>query len=59
MIVIDKKHVRLRNARILNNKWLWGIYNESRNSRTNEHAGKSVVGAWQPIGMLESVWGWG
>ena len=23
--------------------------------KTNEHAGKSVAGAWQPIGMLESV----
>ena len=29
--------------------------NESLNLRTNEHAGKLVVGAWQPIGILESV----
>ena len=40
--------------KILNHKWSWGIYNESRNSRTNGHAEKSVVEAWQPIGMLES-----
>ena len=26
-----------------------------RNLKTNVHAGKSVTGAWQPIGMLESV----
>ena len=51
--------MRLRNAKILNNKWLQGIYNELRNSRTNGHEEKSVVEAWQPIGMLESVCGWG
>ena len=31
------------------------MVNESLNSRTNEHTGKVVVGAWQPIGELESV----
>ena len=59
MIVIVEKQVRLRNAKIMNNKWLWGIYNKSLNLRANEHAGKSVVEAWHPIGMLESVCGWG
>ena len=23
---------------------------------TNDHAGKLVIGAWQPIGILESVY---
>ena len=48
-------------CKIWNNKQLWQIYNELLNSKTNEHAGKLVVGAWQPIGMLESVCvcGWG
>ena len=55
VIVIDEKHVRLVNAKIWNNKQSWQIYNESLNLRTNEHAGKSVIGAWQPIGKLESV----
>ena len=55
MIVIVKKHVRLRDAKMLNNKWSQGIYNESRNSRTNGHAEILVVEVWQPIGMLESV----
>ena len=58
MIVIVEKHVRLRNAKILNNKWLRGIYNESRKSRTNGHEEKLVIEAWQLKGMLESVCGW-
>ena len=41
---------------MLNNKWPWGIYNESRNLRTNGHAEKLVVEVWQPIGMLENVY---
>ena len=40
---------------MLNNKWSWGIYNESWNLRTNGHAEKLVTEALQPIGMLESV----
>ena len=54
MIVIDEKHLRLVNAKIYN-KQSQQIYNESLNLKTNEHVGKSVAGAWQPIGMLESV----
>ena len=59
MIIIGKKHVRLVNAKIWNNKQSRQIYNELLNLKTNEHAGKLVVGVWQPIGMLESMWGWG
>ena len=51
--------MRLVNAKIWNNKQSRQIYNESLNSKTNEHAGKSVVEAWKPIEVLESVWGWG
>ena len=55
MIFVDEKHVRLVNAKMWNNKWSQGIYNELWNSRTSEHTEKSVIEAWQPIGMLESV----
>ena len=55
VIVIDEKQLRLVNAKIWNNKQLWQIYNELLNLKTKEHAGKSVAGAWHPIGILESV----
>ena len=56
VIVIDKKHVRVAYAKIWNIKRSWWIYNELLNSRTNDQAGKSVVRAWQPIAILESVY---